>query len=154
MNRTSENELIDFVYWPPLVNGSSEMVVKFWTLAGIPVSARNSLFTHFQNMDKNILQPLINPFIQTEYTNLSKTEWLRSSELNKQLFRYGIRVAFATFKCIKVFDGNKALNPEFEMEILLGSDLDDNKEQSSQEIDSDDFVRNDFESVREFHEDI
>ena len=154
MIRTTKNEMIDFVFWPQLINDNFEMVVKVWTLAGTPVSARNNLFNYFQNMDKHTLQILIDPFIKTDCKNLSKTEWLNASELNKQLFRFGVRIAFATFKCIKVFDGDKKLNPEFEMEILLGSDLDDDKEQSSQEIDSEDFVRNDVENVREFQEDI
>ena len=154
MNRTSVNEMIDFVFWPQFINDNCEMVVKVWTLTGTPVSARNSLYNYFQNMDKNTLQLLINPFINTDCKNLGKTEWLNASNLNKQLFRFGVRVAFATFKCIKVFDGDKKLNPEFEMEILLGSDLDNDKEQSSQEIDSDEFIRNDVESVREFQEDV
>lgn len=154
MSRTTENEMVNFVFRPQLVNENFEIVVKFWTLAGISISARNNLYTHFQNMNQSTLQLLIHPFIQTDCSNLSKTEWLHSSELNRQLFRFGIRVAFATFKCIKVFNGSKKLDPEFEMEILLGSDLDDDKEQSSQEIDSEDLGRNDVENVREFQEDI
>ena len=153
MTVITENQLINFTSWP-LKDNNSSINVSIWMLAGFPSSVQDCLFPFFQTVDKTVLFEMFGEFFHTESGNLKKTSWLDDTKMGIQLFRFNLKVAFVSFKCVNVFNADQKLQPEYEMEILLHHQNSFYREQSSQELFSDDQIRNDIENVREFNEDI
>ena len=102
-----------------------DLVVKVWTLAGISPIAWRDLYNYFHTVDLSIYKEAVEELYRAQRNLLNQISWLKNTKLQRCIEPHGGKVMTVDVQVARFFAAGGGVDPEFELNIYLSSDVAD-----------------------------